>query len=285
MALFNDVIVRAPGVGQSDLSLLFYGKENCDPGHSWGPGLRDSYLLHYVESGKGQLRIGDETYHLAAGQGFLIVPGTLVYYKADDIDPWTYAWVGFKGLQAKPLLRRTSLSAEHPVFQNANAGWFDGFHASLSGEQASSPSRDIRGQSLLYGLIAELIDDNPALVRKDNGSASKQRYVEQAVEYIETHYSQKITALDIARFVGLDRTYLSSLFKERFGVPLQIFLLQFRMNRALELLALEELSVSDVSRSVGYADPFLFSKMFKRTIGASPRDARKSMSVSRQAPS
>ncbi|MFD1957226.1 AraC family transcriptional regulator [Paenibacillus thailandensis] len=276
MALFNDVIVRSPGVGQEDLSLLFYGKENCDPGHSWGPGLRDSYLLHYVESGRGLFRIGDETFHLTAGQGFLIVPGTLVYYKADDADPWTYAWVGFKGLQAKSLLRRSSLGAEHPVFRTANAGWFGRFHDLLSGPQASSPTRDVRGQSLLYGLIADLIDDNPASAQEGGASVPKQRYIEQAVEYIETNYSQKISVLDIARFVGLDRTYLSGLFKERFGVPLQLYLLQFRMNRAVELLALEELSVSDVSRSVGYADPFLFSKMFKRTIGSSPRDFRKS---------
>jgi len=87
---------------------------------------------------------------------------------------------------------------------------------------------------------------------------------------IENGYSRKLGAEDIASAVGLDRTYLSSLFKNAYGVPLQTFLLQYRMRRARELLRNPSLSVSDVARSVGYPDPFLFSKMFKRVCGVSP---------------
>lgn len=47
------------------------------------------------------------------------------------------------------------------------------------------------------------------------------------------------------------------------------------MNRAIELLRNPELTISDVSRSVGYTDPFLFSKMFKKVTGHSPRSSRK----------
>ena len=84
--------------------------------------------------------------------------------------------------------------------------------------------------------------------------------------FIESNYSQKITIQDIAAFVGLDRTYLSSLFKAKYGSSLQSFLVEYRMKRATELLASPELSISDISRSVGYTDPFIFSKMFKNRI-------------------
>ena len=38
-----------------DLCLYQYGKEQCDPGHSFGPATRNHYLFHYVLSGTGTL--------------------------------------------------------------------------------------------------------------------------------------------------------------------------------------------------------------------------------------
>jgi YesN/AraC family two-component response regulator len=46
------------------------------------------------------------------------------------------------------------------------------------------------------------------------------------------------------------------------------------MNKAVELMANAELSIGDVARSVGYEDPLLFSKIFKKLKGESPRQYR-----------
>nr|WP_068777151.1 AraC family transcriptional regulator [Paenibacillus sp. FJAT-26967] len=274
MAQINVVSSRHSLQGQMDLSLLFFGRQDCPPGHFWGPGLRDSYILHYVHSGSGTYRIGDKTYTLTAGQGFLIPPGTLVYYRADQTDPWTYSWVGFKGLHAKAFMQRAQLSPEDPVFDAGRGSWLELFYSELESALAE-PHGDLLSQSTLYRLIAELIRCSPSAAAKPGPSNTKEAYVGKAIEYMESSYSQRISIADIARFVGLDRTYLSSLFKVRFGVSLQIYLLEYRMNRAVQLLrSSKELTVSDVARSVGYTDPFLFSKMFKKVIGSSPSSCR-----------
>lgn len=259
--------------GQTDLRLHFFGMEECLPNHSWGPGLRDAYILHYVHSGTGTFTTGGTTYRLGAGQGFLIVPDMLVQYTADESDPWTYTWFGFQGVLAKTLLQRAHLNASHPVYEAGPDGGFPRFYGQLRAAM-EGPGGDVLSQGILYGLLGELIRDC-----RDNGEAprpttSKEAYVRKAVGYIESSYSQKISIQDIARSVGPDRTYLSGLFKDQFGVSLQAFLLEYRMKRAAVLLHNLELSVSDVSRSVGYTDPFLFSKMFKKTIGCSPRSYR-----------
>ncbi|WP_422659470.1 AraC family ligand binding domain-containing protein [Paenibacillus sp. EC2-1] len=265
--------------GQMDLSLLFFGKEICAPCHSWGPGLRDSYIIHYIHSGRGVFSINEETYHLQAGQGFLIPPGKVVYYRADEQDPWIYSWFGFRGLHAKSLLQRSHLSSEHPIFQIDNRqetlgpSSFETYHDELM-EISRERMRDVLGLSILYRLMAELIQYSPESSAQSKPSVSKEIYVHQAIEFIENNYSQKISVMDIAHFVGLDRTYLSGLFKAQFGSSLQNFLLEYRMNRAAELLKNKELSISDISRSVGYNDPFLFSKMFKKVTGLSPRNSR-----------
>ncbi|SFE74821.1 Helix-turn-helix domain-containing protein [Paenibacillus algorifonticola] len=277
---------------QMELFLRFFGKEECEPLHSWGPGLRDLYIIHYVISGSGEFSTGGETYQLSQGQGFLITPGAIVHYTADEADPWVYTWIGFDGLHARAFVQRAGLSVSQPIFRakrtgrddsqdgsgradNDGANWFDTSHKQLM-DAHETGSRDILYQSILYRLIGELIEcADPALTESRSLRAnSKETYINEAITYIENNYSQKTTVEQIAQVVGLDRTYLSSLFKQQFDLSLQAFLLQFRMNRAVELLSSKQLSVSDISRSVGYTDPFLFSKMFKKVIGHSPRRTR-----------
>ncbi|OWA35452.1 AraC family transcriptional regulator [Saccharibacillus sp. O16] len=254
----------------SEVSLVFYGREECAPGHSWGPGLRDAFILHYIERGRGIFRSEGREYALAAGQGFLITPDTLVHYEADSQEPWVYAWVGLRGLHIRAILERAGLSAGSPAFTAADLPPFQAFYAGLL-QAREQPGGDLLAQAEVYRLLAALVAGAPPKAeRRIAPPPAREAHLAKAAAVIENGYSRKLGAEDIARAVGLDRTYLSSLFKNAYGVPLQTFLLQYRMRRARELLRNPSLSISDVARSVGYPDPFLFSKMFKRVCGISP---------------
>jgi YesN/AraC family two-component response regulator len=54
----------------------------------------------------------------------------------------------------------------------------------------------------------------------------------------------------------------------------QEFLIRYRMDKASEFMLTNSLSISEISRSVGYEDPLAFSKIFKKIKGASPREFR-----------
>lgn len=267
--------VVSAGWTQMELVLLFYGWEACDPAHYWGPGVRDSYIVHYVHEGRGTVYMGEREYPLSEGQGFLILPDTVIHYEADAEEPWTYSWFGFRGVQAKAFMQRAQLSEEHPVFTahepNLMATLYDEM---LQAGTSSLPGGDVMHQSLLYRLMAALIASSPIKEEDNPLLSTKETYIRQAVRFIENRYSQRTSILDIAQAVGLDRTYLSGLFKERYGKSLQAFFLEYRMNRAAELLRNPMLSVSEVAHSVGYTDPLLFSKMFKRVTGVSPKGSR-----------
>ena len=81
-----------------DLTLFQYGWEQCLPMHSFGPAKRNHYLFHFVFSGKGLLNSNnsdDETsqYKVESNQGFLICPGQVNTYFADEHLPWnTPGW-------------------------------------------------------------------------------------------------------------------------------------------------------------------------------------------------
>lgn len=258
---------------QMELVLLFFGWEACDPAHYWGPGVRDSYIVHYIHNGQGTVYMEDQEYKLAQGQGFVILPDTLIHYEADPRDPWTYSWFGFKGVQAKAFMQRARLSPAQPVFNAVDLNTMEHLYTEMV-RASTRPGGDVLNQSLLYRLMAELISSSPNEEEAAQLLSNKEAYIRQAVQFIENRYSQRTSILDIAQAVGLDRTYLSSLFKERYGKSLQSFFLEYRMNRAAELLRNPGLSVSEVAHSVGYTDPLLFSKMFKRVTGVSPKGVR-----------
>ncbi len=78
-----------------DLCMYQFGYEQCDPGHSFGPATRNHYLFHYVLSGTGTLMADNakgetQTYSVKSGQGFMIFPGQINTYIADEQLPWKY---------------------------------------------------------------------------------------------------------------------------------------------------------------------------------------------------
>ena len=83
--------------GTIDLLLDFYGYEDCQPNYSFGPAIRDGFVLHFITKGKGVFHYKGEQIFLKAGDLFLLKPNELTYYKADSEDPWSYYWLGISG--------------------------------------------------------------------------------------------------------------------------------------------------------------------------------------------
>ena len=83
--------------GVGELSFLFCGRQNCAPGDSVGPAVREHYLLHFCLSGRGVYQAQGRSYAIGPGEGFLILPDEVTSYQADQSEPWTHIWVGFHG--------------------------------------------------------------------------------------------------------------------------------------------------------------------------------------------
>ena len=96
-----------------DLNLYQYGWEQTEPLHSYGPYARNHYLFHYVISGKGLLLANEQEYTIEGGHGFLIAPGQVTTYRADEQEPWEYTWIEFDGLRAHEALNLAGISGQN----------------------------------------------------------------------------------------------------------------------------------------------------------------------------
>lgn len=271
--MIEKMYISSPG--NTDLNVYRCGIEDCSSGHSWGPAVRDHYIIHYVLGGKGVFQVNNQTYELGQNDCFMICPNTVVYYRADTDEPWSYAWVGFNGIRAEAYLNQAGIRASHPVFEYSCDSFLKDCLLHMIDTKNQIKGREIRLLGLLYEFLARLIETAGGDRTPEKGLNHKDEYIAKALEFIHMNYSRRINICEIARHVGLDRSYLYLLFQEYVNVSPQEYLITFRMDKACELMKNCSLSIGDISRSVGYEDPLQFSKAFKKEKGLPPKDYRK----------
>lgn len=261
----------------TDLNMYLCGTEECESLHYYGPARRDHYLIHYIHSGKGIFRIDSREYTLTKGQGFLICPDVVSFYQADKHDPWHYSWVGFNGIKAKDYLNQTNLNFDNPIFTYTKDEYLKECLDEMVAAKNIKTGRDFIYLSLLYKFLYKLVEISDSPTTISGNINKKDEYYHKAVEFISMNYSSKITITDLASYIGIDRSYLYSIFKEQIDVSPQEFLINCRVNRACELMTNHELSIGDISRSVGYEDQLNFSRIFKQIKGSSPKEYRNNL--------
>lgn len=253
-----------------DLFLSFCGIEKCTPCHYFGPAVRNTFLIHYIISGKGSYTVNNKTYNLKENDGFLIWPGDVTYYEADKDEPWQYVWIAFNGVKAKTYLSYANLDEKHLTFNYSKDTYLIEYVLKMLDLKDFNMSSKLELEGLLYMFMSKLIENN-----KQNSNSkvynSSEVYLEKSIEYIQNNYASPIKINEIADYIGINRSYLTSIFKKNLNLSPQEFLLNFRMDKAEELLSSTNLSIKIISNSVGYSDPLTFSKMFKKVKKMSPK--------------
>lgn len=258
-----------------DLTIYQYGWEKCAPLHSFGPAVRNHYLFHLVLAGHGTLCSAasdgvDHEYHLSAGSGFLICPGQVNTYWADEQDPWTYAWVEIDGIQAQKRFEQAGLDRDHPVYKARTHQ----LHQPVSQEITYIANHKDRSALHLLGhlyLFLDALTQASASRREVRSQSQKGFYIQEALTYIAQNYQRDITVEKIAEACNLNRTYFGRMFKKTIGHTPQEYLTRFRMARAIDLMRSTDYPISRIAQMVGYPNPLHFTKVFKKEFGISPR--------------
>ena len=251
-----------------ELSIFNCGLERCTAGYTWGPGIRDHYLIHLVLSGKGSFRPGGETFALQAGDVFLIKPSQLCTYSADPEDPWEYIWVGFNGACANKLVAKLPFSDAAPVHHARNPDVLRDALKEIYRARGMEPCDEATMVGSLYLFIAALMKETRE--GEPRAASSSSQYVLNAIKYIQFNFSHDISIDDVAKSVGVSRSHLYRVFMSNVGKSPIDYLTEYRINEACNLLRTSNLSIAEVATSVGFFDQFYFSRVFKKAVGVPP---------------
>ena len=234
---------------EGGITPLFVGREACEPSHSFGPYIREYYLVHFCLGGKGILKNRHGTHEIGAGQLFVIRPGEITTYVADKNDPWEYIWIAFRSNEEYFKEKRS--------VYDTPAGLDDKLVAILG-----------MGELSYEGSLAVIYDLIWRTERRDDGDVGDER-IRRIRRYIKYNYMLPISVGGIAESFGYDRTYLYRAFKSRYGVGIKEYISSVRMEKAKDFLE-DGYSVKESAHMVGYGDEFGFSKAFKERYGIAP---------------
>lgn len=223
--------------------------------HSFPLHLHQSFELVFVSKGTMQVQIADEEFSVSAGQAALIFPGQLhAYLGGTDAERRT-------AIFSKDYL--PELQARHyPVF-SAQPDLCE-----LLTEQKENP---FAVRSLLYGMAAQYVQGalhTPKVMEQEH-------LICKIAQYLEAHYTEKITLKKMATDLGYHYRYLSGVVNRSFGVGFCKAVNQYRVDLACRLLKTEDLNVTEIAFRCGFDSLRNFNRCFKELTDKTPLEYKK----------
>lgn len=109
-----------------------------------------------------------------------------------------------------------------------------------------------------------------------NRKASYTPIVLLSQKHIETYYYKEDLSLqELADHIQISPTYLSRLLKNEIGVSFIEYLIQVRVEKAIQIMSDPMVKLYEVAQRVGYNNQHYFSTAFKKVVGLSPAEYRK----------
>lgn len=126
----------------------------------------------------------------------------------------------------------------------------------------------------LHIWLARVIDQFINLIF-DSNEVKHQDTLLKSIRYMKEHLDKKVTLDEVAEYVGFSPTYFSKVFSEEFKETFSTFMTRLRIERAKELLLVDDMQIGAISASVGFEDQSYFTNVFRKNVGVTPARFRK----------
>ena len=100
------------------------------------------------------------------------------------------------------------------------------------------------------------------------------RKIEQSIAYMTRHLDEPLQVATLAAQANISPSHFFAIFKRQIGCTPIDYFIRLRMQHACRLLDETMLSVKEVAATLGYDDPFYFSRIFKSVNNVAPSEYR-----------
>lgn len=129
--------------------------------------------------------------------------------------------------------------------------------------------KDIMADFALKELLIRLMQTQARSMVEKNLTKNKSR-IGFVVDYIKTNIHQKLSIDSIAKLAYVSKSNFFKMFKDELGTSPNDFILQERISKAKELLALNN-SIKETAFQTGFSDTNYFTRVFKQLVGVTPK--------------
>lgn len=230
----------------------------------------EEYIYLYCMDGEGTVELFDgQSYTMHANEAFCIPALCGHRYYANRENPWSILWVHFKGedcafypLEERRIIRFLSKNAENRMISH-----FELLLQVLRGNYTL-------GNFIYITQILGLILSETYYREKQCGTKEQDQHVTTVIRFLFQHLQDTLTLEEIAREFDFSKSYLNQIFRKYTQRAPMEFFTHLKMQEACKLLRSTNLYIYEVGQYLGYADPYYFSRIFRKVVGVSPKEYR-----------
>ncbi len=234
----------------------------------------ENNMLAYCTKGNGILMISDDQIPVSGDQ-FFIIPkqSNFKFYSVIDVNS-RFLVIHFNGRSSHLLGKEFSMVRNLiPSVNNLVAN-----REMLFDEIFNNLSRGFHDENLEYvnfcfgHLLATFIY---ASKTSDDFADESNPVIRKAIEYMNKNLNLKLSLNLISKEAGYSATYFTTLFKKETNYSPLSYFSHLKIVKACEFLDYTRTKVKEISFTLGFTDPYYFTKDFKKKMGMSPRQYRK----------
>lgn len=226
------------------------------------------FILEYIVSGKGYLKVDGKLHTLQANDVYLLEPGSSHEYYADKNEPFKKYWINFKSDVFFNIFNEYDLKQIY-VFHDTDISEemtkiFELEKVSLYNDQIYK-----QASKYLFTIFMKLAEKNQI---KAEGSAIAQQILAELDKAIDS----SISIDEICNTLFISRSKLIREFKKHYNITPHAYLVNQKISFSKMLLQNSAHSIKSISNHLGFADEHYFSNIFKAKTGMTPSQYRKS---------
>ena len=245
-----------------------------------------SMELIYVKKGRGQVQAGMTTMEAAAGDLFILPPGTLHALSGLPGERMEYENiifdVDFLGSGAADICARqylVPLAAGRlalPLSLHPGQSEYDAVAACLADAESlcgdKGPGYELGVKAATLRLLFLLLRMNPEPIPPDSPGTQR---LKRVLHRIETEYAQPLTVARMAEGCGCSTSHFMRWFRQMTGQSFTEYLNACRLNAAAEVLRATDDTVLAVAERTGFRNLSYFNRAFKARFGMTPKEYRR----------
>jgi AraC-like DNA-binding protein len=238
----------------------------------------NEYQINYITEGNGIYENKKGQYRISPGSLLITRPGHWHRYRPEHDTGWVEHYVGFRGNIASHIFRQPWFAAGKAVVDIGNREEFiDTYYKIFEYIQEEKPGSQQVAAGMIMKLLGYMISHDK---QKDFSGKRVEQIIQNACFMIRKNVEQQIDFRDFAEQNHIGYSYFRKMFKKYTGVPPVQYHLDLKIMRAKEMLLSTDKIIKEISYELGFQSIYYFSRVFKKKIGVSPSEIRKTLNGS-----
>ena len=254
----------------SQTDAVTFGHFNYAPGGRRGPRIPPDFQLVLLHSGVAAIQVDEGGVGLLPGEMCVLAPGRREQFTFAAAGPTHHGWCSVRpGTLAAPLEARLSAVAREGKKAAVSARMTQLLEIAFPIPQGAADLLESLGRAVFEEFLCALEAEG-----SDPARPPLPVPVRRARDFIDAHYPEPVDLARLGRAAGVAPKHLGKLFRRHLGVTPVRHLWQVRTARGAQLLTETGLTLGEIAESVGFQNPFHFSRLIRQEFGVCPRQLR-----------